>query len=297
MDGIINLLKPPGMSSNSAVSHVKRLLNTKKVGHAGTLDPGACGVLVILLGKGTKLSQHLMDGEKEYIFEITFGARTDTQDAYGQVVERHVKNVSKDMIEAIIPSFIGNIKQTPPAFSAISVNGQRSYHLARKGIEVKLEPREITIHALDLLDQTGVNRFLLRAKCSKGTYIRTLAEDIARAMGTCAYTSFLERTQSGVFGIEDAVTLDDLEEVVVRDVVSEHVLLLEQAVMDFKSVIIDKQDYKRITNGLSGRVMASETNDESNQEALHRIYCKNQLIGLGVIKQGQAIIKTHLLPG
>ena len=292
MDGLINFLKPPGMSSNGAVGFFKRLLNVKKVGHAGTLDPGAAGVLVILVGKATKLSPYVMSKPKEYVFEITFGSATDTLDAYGTVTQSDDSRVSRNRIEAVLPNFTGVIEQIPPMYSAININGKRAYQLARSGKSVEIKPRQVTISSLELLDETEKSRFLLKAECSKGTYIRTLALDIAKALNTCAYTSFLERTRSGCFSLENAVLIEEVQTALETGCIEEMILPMDNALTDLPKVIVNDSDYKRIINGLDGGVSNVCKNIESDD---CRIFCQQQLIGIGYVKEMRARIKTQLL--
>lgn len=294
MDGIINFLKPPGMSSNSAVGRVKRLLDIKKAGHAGTLDPAACGVLVILIGRATKLSDWFMNGDKEYYFEAAFGVKTDTQDVTGTVTATSTRIVSREEIQAVLPRFTGEILQTPPAFSAISINGRRAYQMARSGETVSIEPRKVTIHQLELIRKTDENRFLMRAVCSKGTYIRTLVEDIGNAVAAYAFTSFLERTRSGGFDIAGAVTADEMEEAVLDGQIKNLLIPMEQAVNGLAKAVVDERDYKRITNGLDGQIVSGEKNDGPGP---YMIYCGERMIGLGEIKNGRGTIHTLLITG
>lgn len=290
MNGVINFLKPPGMSSNYAVGFFKKLLQYKKIGHAGTLDPGASGVLVILVGKATKLSDYFMNSGKTYIGEIAFGTCTDTQDAYGTITETNAKVVTAEDLTAVFPRFIGEIEQTPSRFSAIKVDGKRAYDLARKGEDFTIKSRKVTIEHLELLQQTAENRFLLKVTCSKGTYIRALFEDIAKALNTCAYMSFLERTASGGFNAEYATTMDEATMMVEAGKIRSLVQPLEDVLIDLPKAEIKDADFKRITNGLSGTII-----DETIAKGTYCIYCKKQLIGLGQVVGNQARISTYLL--
>ncbi len=280
------------MSSNGAVGFFKRLLGIKKIGHAGTLDPGAAGVLVILVGKATKLSPYLMGKEKEYVFEITFGASTDTLDAYGNVTEKDDCTVTAEMIKAVLPRFTGEIDQVPPMYSAISINGKRAYQLARSGQTAELKSRRITIKSLDLIREVEQNRFLIKTVCSKGTYIRTLAADIGKALNTCAYTSFLERTRSGRFTAVDAVTMDEAAAETEAGRIEQFLLPMETALAELPAATVADADYKRITNGLDGTLTDIYMDCEEKE---CRIYCRDQLIGIGRACGGRTKIKTLLL--
>ncbi|MGI6654779.1 MAG: tRNA pseudouridine(55) synthase TruB [Christensenellales bacterium] len=208
--GICNLLKPPGMTSRQAVTRVARLTG-EKAGHAGTLDPQACGVLPILLGKATRLFDFVASEHKQYLAEICFGVATDTLDAAGSVVASGGRVPSLQEVLDVLPSFLGSSLQTPPAYSARKVDGVRAYKLAREGAAPMLAPHRICIDAITHVAQTDYNRHLIRIVCSKGTYIRTLCQDIGQALHTHAHMSFLLREQTGVFDIADAVTLEELE--------------------------------------------------------------------------------------
>lgn len=212
MDGVVNLLKPPGMTSRQAVSVVKRLTGAKKAGHAGTLDPGAAGVLPVMLGKATRLFDLLGDEGKEYIGEFTFGRQTDTQDSYGKLLGQEDTAVTEEQVEAVLPQFTGKIAQTPSAFSAVHIDGKRAYDYAHRGIAVELPSRIVTVHALELMAKTGDQSYLFRVACGKGTYIRSLCVDMAAALGTVGYLSFLLRSRTGGFALDTSVTLDELEE-------------------------------------------------------------------------------------
>ena len=212
MDGIINLYKPQGYTSHDAVARIKRFCNTRRVGHAGTLDPMACGVLPILVGKAAAAQEYLMNHDKVYLAGMRFGVVTDTGDVTGNVVSEKKAEISKDELCAVCEKFKGKIMQTPPMYSAIKVGGKRLYDLAREGVEVERKAREIEIYDISIVSQESECDFLVRVSCSKGTYIRTLCEDIGQALG-CGGTLFsLERLSCGEFKKEDCVTLEQLQE-------------------------------------------------------------------------------------
>ncbi len=213
MNGFINLLKPSGMSSSDAVAVARKLTGEKKLGHSGTLDPLAAGVLPLCLGRATKLFDHLMEKDKEYLAELTLGFETDTQDADGEVIARgDPLGIGSEQIEAKLPSFRGRIRQQPPMYSALVRDGTKLYKLARAGQTVEREHRDIDIHALEIVEQTGPASYLLRVACSKGTYVRTLMADIGRSLGCYGCMTFLLRTASGRFALGDTVSIEELAE-------------------------------------------------------------------------------------
>ncbi len=212
MDGVINIDKPDGMTSHDVVSFIRRRFRFRKVGHAGTLDPLATGVLVILLGNATKLFDNFVGFDKAYNATLKLGMTTTTADIQGEVLkEAPFDYVTKEQIENVFKQFVGDIKQVPPMVSAVKLNGERLYKLARKGVQVDREPRSIHIDLLKLIDFTSPHvKFYL--ECSKGTYVRQLAEDVGQSLGCGACIAQIERTRVGPFRINEAVKLEDLNE-------------------------------------------------------------------------------------
>ncbi|ADB47713.1 tRNA pseudouridine(55) synthase TruB [Acidaminococcus fermentans] len=210
MDGIFNVLKPPGMTSHDVVGALRKILHMKKIGHGGTLDPLAAGVLPVFTGMATRFLEYAAHEEKSYRAELTFGFQTDTGDTEGAVIaESPVRDLTAEEIEAALASFRGEGTQIPPMYSAISVGGTKLYKLARQGIEVKREPRPITLYELEKVDYTG-KTLVFDVTCSKGTFIRTLCEDLAAKLGMKGTMSFLLRRRAGVFRLEDAHTLQEI---------------------------------------------------------------------------------------
>lgn len=245
MDGILNVLKPPGMTSHDVVAYLRRVLKTKKAGHGGTLDPDAAGVLPVFIGSATRLLEFAVEGRKQYLVEITLGQQTDTGDDSGTVIKNMpVPQLSKDKILTVLQQFTGKIMQTPPMYSALKVDGKKLYALARQGINVEREARPIEVYKLELLHQ-GDNSLILAVECSKGTYIRVLGEDIADALGTCGTMSFLLRTQVAGFKIEDAFTLQEITE-------NPEKCLAEplSAVSNIPQLVLTARQAARITNGV-----------------------------------------------
>ena len=252
MDGIVNVMKPAGMTSHDVVAKLRRIYHTRKVGHTGTLDPDAVGVLPVCIGQATRLVEYLTDKEKTYKTVMKFGSETNTQDASGEVtVTTELPSLSREEFVAVTQQFIGEIQQIPPMYSAIKKDGQPLYKLARQGIDVEVEPRPVVIHEIKVLMYQPESA-MLEIRCGKGTYIRTLCQDIARACGSSGHMAYLMRTKSGVFGADTAVALSRLEE-------SEHP---EQFLMDMNTSLADMPALAvkdaamlvRVQNGLAQRV-------------------------------------------
>lgn len=244
--GILLVDKPAGLTSHDVVARAKRLLHAKKVGHAGTLDPFATGLLVLLIGEGTKLSASLMEGSKLYTAEIKLGEKTDTADAKGTIIERKsFEHYSEETIKKVLEQFVGTIKQKPPMYSALKKKGTPLYKFARKGLEVDREAREVTIQNVELLS-SSLSGITFRVLCSKGTYVRTLAEAISEALGTCGHLKELRRLGSGTFCIEDAVSVEDLED---TELIDSKMIPLAEAMPLMPEVVVGREAVKRICDG------------------------------------------------
>ena len=211
-DGIVIIDKPAGWTSMDVCAKLRGILKTKKVGHAGTLDPMATGVLPVFVGNATRGVSFAEEGKKEYIATLHLGEVTDTQDSTGTVLEEHEVTVSRAEVEAVLPRFTGEIEQIPPMYSAIKIGGQKLYDLARQGKEVERKPRRITIYELELLEQVSPVEYRLRILCSKGTYIRTLCHDIGQVLGCGGCMSSLQRTMAAGYTVEEAVSIEDVQE-------------------------------------------------------------------------------------
>jgi tRNA pseudouridine55 synthase len=210
VSGWVILDKPVGIGSTECVSKLKWLYQAAKCGHAGTLDPLASGMLPIALGEATKTVPYVMDGEKTYLFTVTFGAETNTDDLEGEVTQTSGHRPAREDILAVLPNYLGEIQQVPPAFSAIKINGERAYNLAREGETVEIEPRTVTIYRLDLVEMQGNEAAVFECECGKGTYVRALARDIGRRLGCFGHITQLRRTAVGPFTPEDLVPLEEL---------------------------------------------------------------------------------------
>ncbi|MCQ6265837.1 tRNA pseudouridine(55) synthase TruB [Fictibacillus sp. WQ 8-8] len=255
-EGVLPLLKPAGMTSHDCVAKLRKILKTKKVGHTGTLDPEVTGVLPVCVGRGTKIAQYMTDYPKAYEAEATIGKATATEDAYGETVEtKEVPGeISAEQVETVLQSFKGIIQQVPPMFSAVKVNGKKLYQYAREGIEVERPVREANIYELKLLSHDRqfpgpYPAFSFFVRCSKGTYIRTLAVDMGRKLGYPAHMSKLVRVASGPFQLKDCYTFEEIETAAENGTVAELFLPIEKAIGHFESIVADEEMERRIKHG------------------------------------------------
>jgi tRNA pseudouridine55 synthase len=274
MNGILNILKPTGMTSHDVVSSVRKILDMKKVGHAGTLDPNVAGVMVICVGKGTKLSDYLMNGDKEYVCELVLGQSTDTQDSYGVVVCKNDKfNLSIEEIINVLKEFEGEQLQVPPMYSAVKLNGKKLYEYARQNIEVKKPGKLVNIKEIKLL-KFEKTKVLMKIKCSKGTYMRTLCNDIGERLGTYGHMGVLIRVEAKGLHIENSVTLEELKFLFDNNRLDECLMSIDE-VYPLEKVIVDDKYFDRI-------IVGNEVEYEQavNSEEFY-ICCKDQLIGIG----------------
>ena len=251
--GWIILDKPVGLGSTKAVSAVKRALRDAgepktKVGHGGTLDPLASGVLPIAIGEATKLAGRMLDATKQYAFRVSFGAETDTLDAEGEVIATSDVHPTASEVQAILPRFTGPIEQVPPAFSALKIDGKAAYARARSGELLTMKPRTVTVHELQLLSANGDKADFI-ATVSKGTYIRSLARDIARALQTVGHVTMLRRTRAGPFGLEHAVSLDFLEETAKARALTKVVMPLQAALDDIPALPVTPDQAQLLRHG------------------------------------------------
>lgn len=278
INGWIVLDKGVGMTSTHAVAAVKRALSAKKAGHAGTLDPLASGILPIALGEATKTVPFIMDGRKSYVFTVAWGEETNTDDSEGDVVERTELLPEPAAVEALLPRFIGQVQQVPPRFSAIKIQGERAYDLARDGEIVELQPRIVEIDRLALVHHDG-NRSILEADCGKGTYVRAIARDLGRALGCLGHIAALRRTRVGPFTEQDAFVVDDIgtEPAALRPV--------ETALSDLPSVAVSRD--------MAGRLMRGQSIILRGRDApsTGKIYatCNGILVAVGDVEQGELV--------
>lgn len=281
MNGVIIVNKPTGITSQDVVTEIRKSMKIKSVGHAGTLDPLASGVLPILVSKGTRISKYLIDHDKEYIATLRLGKQTDTGDITGEVIdEKDVPTTALDEenVKDVLESFIGEQAQIPPMYSAIKVDGRKLYEYARMGEKVEVKPRQIKIYNIELINiNVDSKEIVYRVACSKGTYIRTLCEDIAKELGTVGTMSALVRTKAGDFTVEQAIDLDKLVTLSNEEIKEKYFIDIEEAFKSYDSINLKSDnELKLFINGMM-LIRKKENN-------VYRIYDKdNKFIGLGVI--------------
>ncbi|MFR2534300.1 MAG: tRNA pseudouridine(55) synthase TruB [Clostridia bacterium] len=282
MNGILVINKPKGYTSHDVVAKVKRILRVNKVGHTGTLDPNATGVLPLLLNNGTKLSKYLIQHDKTYEVVLRLGIKTDTLDEEGKVLEQRrvdFSQYSEGMIELVLQSLIGKQKQRPPMYSAIKINGKKLYEYARKGQEIVVPEREITIYDITLIAiNADKNEIKFKVSCSKGTYIRSLCETIAIQLNTIGYMKELKRIQVGQFWIRDSITIESLEANKENENwLKEHIVSMKDMVKDMPMIKIEQKKLPHFLNGVNITIQ--------QPDGIYQIYDeKNQFIGTGVVK-------------
>ena len=274
MQGVIIIDKPKGYTSHDIVNILRKELQTKKVGHTGTLDPNATGVLPILIGEATKTSKYLIEHDKEYIATISLGAKTNTGDGEGEIIEeKTITDLSEETIKTVLESFLGKQMQTPPIYSAIKINGKKAYEYAREGQEINLESREIEIKSIELINYEN-NELTFKVECSKGTYIRVLCEDIAEKLETVGYMKELRRTKVDKFNIKQAVTIEEIKQN--KQQVLENIISIEEVFREKQKIELRPKGLELFLNGVQ---LTYELPDE-----IYRIYSEGKFIGLGKVE-------------
>lgn len=286
IDGLLIFDKDKGITSHDLVYKVRKKLGIKKVGHTGTLDPMATGVLVISIGKATKTSDYILSSNKEYEARIKLGILTDSFDITGEILKEEKVDISEEEIKNVLKKFTGKISQKPPIYSALKVNGKKLYEYAREGKEVEIKNREVEIFSNTLLDFNGKDEFLIRASVSKGTYIRSLAKDIGEALGSYGTLTELRRVRTGNFKIEDAVKVSDFENMSL-DEIKDKILPMELALADFDKVEIPYSFCQKFLNGQFYKLK-----DNLKVES-YRVYSDNKFLGIGEVrkKDGEIFLK------
>lgn len=290
MNGVINIYKNTGMTSFDVVAMVRKVAKTKKVGHTGTLDPEASGVLPICIGKATKIIDYIMDNKKVYRVNLKLGMVTDTYDLEGKILkETDASYITEDEILNCINSFVGVIDQVPPMYSALKQNGVRLYELARQGIEVYREPREVTIYSIENIKIESNDNIQMDVCCSKGTYIRSLCFDIGEKLKVGATMTALERIQNGPFIKEEAINIEDLTEEILKD----RIISMEKALNSFDKITVNEKFSKLLKNGV--KVFDSRMYSESVKlNRLYRVY-KDDGVFLGLGKRDEKGFKLEKL--
>lgn len=291
INGILLLDKPINWSSNDALQKVKRIYQAAKAGHTGSLDPLASGMLPICLGEATKISAYLLDADKTYVFKCALGKKTTTADAEGEVIQtRPHEHITRADVERLLPQFTGDLMQVPPMYSALKKDGKRLYELAREGIEVEREPRPVTIYKLELLSfQPG--EMELQATCSKGTYVRTLAEDMGEVLGCGAYITALRRTSVGPYAGQDMITLEQLQALAEQGMeqLDARLLALDTGLMNWPAVELDANSAFYIKQGQPVLVARSPVS------GLVRIYDQSRFLGVGEIQDDGKVALRRLM--
>lgn len=275
MNGILLINKPKDYTSHDIVAVIKRLTN-EKVGHTGTLDPNATGVLPLLVGKATGLSKYLINHDKIYIATLKLGIKTDTADGEGNVIEeKEIPNINEEKINHIFKEMLGEQNQVPPMYSAIKINGKKLYEYARSGRTVEIEPRKITIYDMKLVEYNKTNNeIIFKISCSKGTYIRTVCEDVAEKLNTVGYMKELERLKVGEFSIENSVGIEQIKED--PSIIEQNIITIEKFFNNKKNINLTKKELNIFLNG--GKLTKILEND------IYNIYVKEKYIGIGRIE-------------
>lgn len=278
IDGLLIFDKEKGITSHDLVYKVRKKLGIKKVGHTGTLDPMATGVLVISIGKGTKTSDYILSSDKVYEAKIKLGVLTDSYDITGKILEEEDVNFTEEEIKDALIKLTGKISQRPPIYSALKVNGKKLYEYAREGKDVEIKKRDVEIYKIELLDFNGKDEFTILTKVSKGTYIRSLANDLGRSLGTFGTLTELRRTRSGSFKIGDAIKVSDFERSSL-DEIKDKILPMDLALIDFKRIDIPKSFCEKFIMGQFYK-LKEKLNDEN-----YRVYSDDKFLGIGEIRE------------
>lgn len=291
MNGIINIFKPRKMTSHDVVNILRKTTGIKRIGHTGTLDPMATGVLPICIGKATKISEYLLNDNKEYIAELTLGIRTDTLDTEGEIIQTSDKKVTNEDIIRATSNYIGTIEQVPPMYSALKQNGKKLYELAREGKIVNRKSRTINIHDLEILHISDSKRIIFKVKCSKGTYIRTLCDDIGQDLGTFGYMSYLIRTGSGYFKVEDSYSLDYIKSLD-KEEINNILTPMDESLVHIESLNIEDSLYSNLINGMK---IPLDKDIDLSKDKMYKIYCKKVFIGIGsiILKESNVYLKMN----
>lgn len=282
MNGFLNLYKPSGVSSAYVLNAVKRSIRGETVGHMGTLDPLAGGVLPVAIGKSTRLFDYLLDKKKEYVATVAFGYMTDTLDLEGKTVLTSGVIPTEEQVKNACEKLVGEIMQVPPIFSAKCVNGKRSYELARKGVAVELPPKKVVISDIEVIGKTAENEYKIKIVCGGGTYIRSVARDLGYECGSCATMTSLVRTASGVFKIENSIKAEDF----INAEKKQSLLISADNAVDFPVIVLNEEQTKRLFNGLY--------DEYDYSDGVYRVYSPKGFYGVGEVKNGKIKVKAYV---
>lgn len=282
MNGFLNLYKPKGVSSAFVLNQIKRSVRGETVGHMGTLDPLASGVLPVAIGKSARLFDFLLDKSKTYVADFAFGYETDTLDLEGKVIRTSPVIPTEEEIARVLPSLCGDVDQIPPLFSAKCVNGKRGYELARKGKEFTLPPKRVRIEKIELLGRTEENKYRFLIVCGGGTYIRSIARDIGEALGSCATMTDLVRKSSGIFDMDSSVTAERFANAEDK----KSLLIPPDEVVSFPKLELTEREAERLFNGLYDRF--------SFPDGIYRVYEPNAFYGVGILTDGKLKVKAYI---
>lgn len=282
MNGFLNLYKPKGVSSAFVLNQIKRSVRGETVGHMGTLDPLASGVLPVAIGKSARLFDFLLDKSKTYVADFAFGYETDTLDLEGKVIKTSPVIPTAEEIAKVLPSLCGDVDQIPPLFSAKCVNGKRGYELARKGKEFSLPPKRVRIEKIELLGQAEENKYRFLIVCGGGTYIRSIARDIGEALGSCATMTDLVRRSSGIFDMDSSVTAERFANAEDK----KSLLIPPDEVVSFPKLELTEREAERLFNGLYDRF--------SFPDGIYRVYEPNAFYGVGILTDGKLKVKAYI---
>ena len=294
MNGFLCVLKPPGMTSSDVVVRVRGKLKRAgfkvKVGHAGTLDPEASGVLPLMIGKASRLFDYLVEKEKTYVAQLKPGYATDTQDAHGEVIAGNGEAATRAQLEGVLPQFIGEIAQIPPMYSALKRDGQKLCDLAREGVAVEVEPRPTQVYAIELLHELADGSFIIRIRCGRGTYIRTLCHDIGMVMGTTAHMGLLLRAQTGMFTLDDAHTIEEID---AAEDLSRLLVGMDRPLSHMPMVEVKPHAERFVRNG--NVLKARELIGEAQEGVPTRLYLGGAFAGIGRMQNGDMKFDAMLL--
>lgn len=277
-NGILVVDKPSSISSHGVVARLRRILGEKKIGHGGTLDPMACGVLPVFVGRATRAAGYVQEGGKSYTADMRLGIRTDTQDTSGTVLEEHAVGCSRAEVEAAMCAFRGEISQLPPMYSAVSVGGTRLYKLARQGVEIERAPRTVQVYKLELAGVRENGDYILKIDCSKGLYVRTLIDSLGRALGCGAAMSALRRTRAGIFTADEALTLEQIEQMHTSGTLSDRFLCADRLFSALAPFHVDAAASARLKNGQHVPLPAPE--------GAVRVYDAAGFLGIAQVEHG-----------